>query len=91
MKSVDAVIINGREIVDENSQVSRIIIEFKGPGMSEPNIRPEGQVTPGQVRDAALLLYAMAMNQVFTKMTQDAIARAQAQTTLQQIIETTRQ
>lgn len=77
--------------MDENSQVSRIIIEFKEPGMSEPNIRVEGQVTPGQVRDAALLLFAMAMNQVFTKMTQDAIARAQEQATLQQIIKTAKQ
>lgn len=54
--------------IPQEPQPVRIIIEFIASGITDPAIRFEEGVTPGQVRDAAFLLSAIAERKVHEQM-----------------------
>lgn len=68
---------NDNEQPEQTNEPCRILIEFPGPGVSDPNVTWSPGVTTGQIRDAAFLLSAIGLRQVFDGMTKMQMKRAQ--------------
>ena len=62
----------------QEPQPVQIVIEFQGPGVSDPSVTFAKDITSGQIRDAAFLLAAMAEHHVHEMMQQQRIKQMQS-------------